>query len=55
MKIGLLGSEKDGATIVREKNRKEKHKKMGKNYQRVKRGMVFWFDIDESVNKYLYV
>ena len=25
---------------------------MGKNYQRVKRGMVFWFDIDGSVNKY---
>ena len=53
MKIGLLGSRKDGAAIVREKNRKEKHKKkMGKNYQRVKRGMVFWFDIDESVNKH---
>lgn len=25
---------------------------MGKAYQKIKRGMVFWFNLDESVNKY---
>ena len=28
-----------------------KKRKMGNIYQRVKRGMVFWYNIDESVNK----